>query len=195
MPVGWRSHVPEKITSSMRDPRSVFADCSPNTQEMASAMFDLPHPFGPMIAATPSPGNFSSVRSQNDLKPRICSFFSLSTSTPSHDPSQQPHDGSLQALAGARLATSGWLNSLADPVTIWMPSAFCPGAHLPGMRRAKARIAATVTVKSTPGQEGKPHILWVPRQDHVTLHTQCSKDTDFRGKKDEGGRIARANSA
>src|SRR5215831_16874038 len=80
MPVGWRSRVPEKITSSMRDPRSVFADCSPSTQEIASAMFDLPHPFGPMMAATPSPGNFSSVRSQKDLKPRTCSLFSLSNS-------------------------------------------------------------------------------------------------------------------
>ncbi len=41
-------------------------------------MFDLPQPFGPTMAAMPSPGNLSSVRSQNDLKPRIWSFFSLS---------------------------------------------------------------------------------------------------------------------
>src|SRR5438477_3175780 len=78
MPVGLRSRVPAKITSSIRDPRSVLADCSPSTQEMASEMFDLPQPFGPMMAATPSPWNFSSVRSQKDLNPRICSFFSLS---------------------------------------------------------------------------------------------------------------------
>src|SRR6516162_10740916 len=62
----------------MREPRSVFADCSPRTQAMASARFDLPQPFGPTMAATPSPWNLNSVRSQNDLNPRICSFFSLS---------------------------------------------------------------------------------------------------------------------
>src|SRR5580700_3573867 len=78
MPVGLRSRVPAKITSSMRDPRSVLADCSPSTQEMASAIFDLPHPLGPMMAAMPSPWNLRSVRSQNDLNPRICSRFSLS---------------------------------------------------------------------------------------------------------------------
>src|SRR5271167_4726189 len=57
MPVGLRSRVPAKMTSRM---------------------FDLPQPFGPTIAAMPSPWNFNSVRSQNDLNPRICSFFSLS---------------------------------------------------------------------------------------------------------------------
>ncbi len=82
MPVGLRSRVPAKITSSMRAPRRVLADCSPSTQVMASEIFDLPQPFGPMMPATPSPWNFSSVRSQNDLKPRICSFFSFSNVTP-----------------------------------------------------------------------------------------------------------------
>src|SRR5581483_4824291 len=66
------------ITSSMREPRRDLADCSPSTQEIASAILDLPHPLGPIMAATPSPGNLSSVRSQKDLNPRICSFFSLS---------------------------------------------------------------------------------------------------------------------
>src|SRR5271166_1421978 len=78
MPVGLRSRVPAKITSCMLTPRSERADCSPSTHEMASEMFDLPQPFGPTIAAMPSPRNFNSVRSQNDLNPRICSFFSLS---------------------------------------------------------------------------------------------------------------------
>src|SRR5579885_2307064 len=78
MPVGLRWRVPAKMTSSMRAPRSDLADCSPSTHEIASEMFDLPHPLGPMMAATPSPWNFSSVRSQNDLNPRICSLFSLS---------------------------------------------------------------------------------------------------------------------
>src|SRR5436305_12598394 len=78
MPVGLRSRVPMKMTSSMRAPRRLLADCSPSTQEMASEILDLPQPLGPRMAATPSPWNLSSVRSQKDLKPRICSFFSLS---------------------------------------------------------------------------------------------------------------------
>ena len=72
-----------KMTSSMREPRRVLADCSPRTQEMASEILDFPQPFGPTIAAMPSPWNLSSVRSQNDLNPRICSFFSLSKLSPS----------------------------------------------------------------------------------------------------------------
>src|SRR5437588_10931095 len=95
IPVGLRSRVPAKITSSMREPRKVLADCSPRTQEIASAMLDLPQPLGPMMAAIPSPWNFSSVRSQKDLKPRICSFFSLSNfhsfGTRSCEQSGAPH--------------------------------------------------------------------------------------------------------
>ncbi len=78
IPVGLRSRVPAKMTSSMRTPRNVFADCSPSTQAMASEILDFPHPLGPTMAAMPSPGNLSSVRSQNDLKPRIWTFLSLS---------------------------------------------------------------------------------------------------------------------
>src|SRR6478752_1222687 len=78
MPVGLRSRVPAKITSSMRTPRRLLADCSPSTQEIESEILDFPHPLGPTTAAMPSPGNFSSVRSQKDLNPRICSFLSLS---------------------------------------------------------------------------------------------------------------------
>src|SRR3954468_5322407 len=85
MPVGLRSRVPMKITSSMRAPRRLLADCSPRTHEIASEMLDLPQPLGPTIAATPSPWNFSSVRSQKDLNPRICSFLSFSK-THSFDP-------------------------------------------------------------------------------------------------------------
>ncbi len=69
MPSGLRSRVPAKITSSMRAPRRLLADCSPSTQLMASLMFDLPQPLGPTMAAMPSPLKRSSVRSQNDLNP------------------------------------------------------------------------------------------------------------------------------
>src|SRR5215467_8045879 len=78
IPVGLRSRVPAKITSSIRTPRRMRADCSPRTQEIASEILDLPQPLGPTMAAMPSPWNFSSVRSQKDLNPRICSFFNLS---------------------------------------------------------------------------------------------------------------------
>src|ERR1022692_1084364 len=68
-PNGFRSRVPAKITSSMRAPRRLLADCSPSTQLMASLRFDLPQPLGPTIAAMPPPLKRSSVRSQKDLKP------------------------------------------------------------------------------------------------------------------------------
>ena len=41
-------------------------------------MFDLPQPLGPTTAAMPSPERWTSVRSQNDLKPSIWTFLSLS---------------------------------------------------------------------------------------------------------------------
>ncbi len=47
MPTGLRLVVPLKMTSSMRSPRSVLADCSPRTQRTASTTFDLPQPLGP----------------------------------------------------------------------------------------------------------------------------------------------------
>src|SRR5882724_3664320 len=78
MPRALRSRVPAKMTSSILPPRRDLADCSPKTQAIASEIFDLPQPLGPTIAARPSPWNLSSVRSQKDLNPRICNFFSLS---------------------------------------------------------------------------------------------------------------------
>src|ERR1035438_6275515 len=78
MPSALRSWVPAKMTSSMRVPRRLFADCSPRTQLMAAVMLDLPQPFGPTIPAMPSPWKRSSVRSQKDLNP--CSSMRLSLS-------------------------------------------------------------------------------------------------------------------
>src|SRR3984885_15331749 len=78
MPVGLRSRVPAKMTSSILTPRRDLADCSPRTQAMASGIFDLPQPLGPTMAAMPSPESWTSVRSQKDLKPRIWTFLSLS---------------------------------------------------------------------------------------------------------------------
>ena len=57
IPVALRSRVPAKITSSILIPRRLLADCSPSTHVIASEMFDFPHPFGPTIAAIPSPAS------------------------------------------------------------------------------------------------------------------------------------------
>src|SRR5262245_37964124 len=58
------------MTSSIRSPRRLLADCSPSTQVMASATLLLPQPLGPTIAVTPS-SKASSARSENDLNPDI----------------------------------------------------------------------------------------------------------------------------
>ena len=44
---------PEKITSSIAWPRSIFALCSPNTQRIASETLDLPEPLGPTTTVRP----------------------------------------------------------------------------------------------------------------------------------------------
>ncbi len=82
IPTGFRDFVPAKITSSIRAPRRLRADCSPNTQLMASLRFDFPHPFGPTTAAIPPPLNRNSVRSQNDLNPWSSTFLSFSKAAP-----------------------------------------------------------------------------------------------------------------
>src|SRR6478735_5810574 len=127
MPVGLRSRVPAKITSSMRTPRRLLADCSPSTQEMESEILDLPHPFGPTTAAMPSPGNFSSVRSQKDLNPRICSFFSFSNvPTPSGMANCHPNlDGGRQARSASGI--TGWSKFTRVPANV--PRAI-PGVKL-----------------------------------------------------------------
>src|SRR3712207_4520647 len=78
IPTGLRSRVPAKMTSSMRLPRRLFADCSPRTQLIASLRFDLPHPFGPTMAAMPAPWKRISERSQKDLNPWSSTRLSLS---------------------------------------------------------------------------------------------------------------------
>src|ERR1700728_2048003 len=77
MPRDLRSRVPAKMTSSILAPRRLLADCSPNTQLMASLMLDFPQPFGPTMAAIPEPANFISVRSKKDLKPCISTRLSF----------------------------------------------------------------------------------------------------------------------
>src|SRR5204862_1470333 len=76
IPVGLRSRVPLKITSSIFPPRRFLADCSPSTHEMASAMLLFPQPLGPTTPVIPSPKT-REVRSAKDLKPLISSFSSL----------------------------------------------------------------------------------------------------------------------
>src|SRR6201993_2078516 len=81
-PIGGRLAVPLKMQSAMRSARSDLWLCSPSTQLMASTTFDLPHPFGPTIHVVPEPLNVTTVRSQNDLKPTISTFRSLSKVSP-----------------------------------------------------------------------------------------------------------------
>src|SRR4029077_6975891 len=65
---GLRLSVPLKITSAISPPRSDLADCSPKTHLIASSRLDLPQPFGPTIAVTPS-WKLKNVLSAKDLKP------------------------------------------------------------------------------------------------------------------------------
>ena len=64
------------MTSCILLPRSCFALCSPSVQRMASATFDLPQPFGPIMAVTPCWKGISTL-SANDLKPRSSIFSSF----------------------------------------------------------------------------------------------------------------------
>jgi len=70
------------MQSAMRSARNDLWLCSPSTQEIASTTFDFPHPFGPTIHVVPEPLNVTVVRSQNDLKPTISTFRSLSKVSP-----------------------------------------------------------------------------------------------------------------
>ena len=65
---------PEKITSSIAWPRSIFALCSPSTHRIESDMFDLPLPFGPTTTVRPG-SNTSCVLSAKDLNPLSVSDF------------------------------------------------------------------------------------------------------------------------
>ena len=73
-PTAARPDEPEKITSSMAWPRSIFALCSPSTQRIESEMFDLPEPLGPTTTVRPG-SNCRLVRSAKDLKPLSVSDF------------------------------------------------------------------------------------------------------------------------
>src|SRR5438045_9214341 len=63
---GLRLSVPLKITSAISPPRNDLADCSPRTHLTASSKLDLPQPFGPTMAVTPS-WKLKSVLSADDL--------------------------------------------------------------------------------------------------------------------------------
>ncbi len=78
MPSGLRPSVPLKITSAISPPRRALADCSPNTQRMASATFDFPQPLGPTIAVIPR-WKFSDVLSAKDLNPKTVRFLRYMT--------------------------------------------------------------------------------------------------------------------
>ena len=82
MPKGGRLAVPLKMQSAMRSARRDLWLCSPSTQLMASTTLDFPQPLGPTMQVVPVPLNVTTVRSQNDLKPTISTFRSLSKVSP-----------------------------------------------------------------------------------------------------------------
>ena len=69
-----RSAPPAKRTSSGFSARISEGVSDPAAHTTASAMFDLPEPFGPTITATPGSRDSSSA-SGNDLKPRMRMVF------------------------------------------------------------------------------------------------------------------------
>jgi hypothetical protein len=69
------------MTSSILPPRSSRADCSPSTQRTESDTFDLPQPFGPTIAVTPS-SKVSDTVSAKDLNPESSSLVSFMPAFP-----------------------------------------------------------------------------------------------------------------
>ena len=67
-PTAPRAEEPEKMTSSMAWPRSIFALCSPRTHRMESDTLDLPEPLGPTTTVRPGSKTIW-VLSAKDLKP------------------------------------------------------------------------------------------------------------------------------
>src|SRR5436190_20322754 len=87
IPIGLRPSVPLKMTSAISPPRSALADCSPNTQRIASDTLDLPHPLGPTMAVTPG-WKFRHVLSAKDLKPKTVKFLRYMISVKTTKPAQ-----------------------------------------------------------------------------------------------------------
>src|SRR5260370_12211531 len=81
-PIRGRFVLPLKMQSAIRSARSDLWLCSPRTHQIASTPFDFPQPFGPTMQVVPVPLNVTTVRSQNDLKPTISTFRSLSKVSP-----------------------------------------------------------------------------------------------------------------
>src|SRR6266849_4606882 len=130
----------------MRAPRKLFADCSPSTQLMASLRFDLPHPFGPTIAAIPPPLNRSSVRSQKDLKPCSSSRLSLSkTYLPLCRRGVRPARGIVTILNAIRAKVKH------SPTAKWGPLAYAPRYCVQLTRHPRFPSVTKLLQKSCPG--------------------------------------------
>src|ERR1700730_2488321 len=81
-PSGGLLAVPLKMQSDIRSARRDLWLCSPRTQEMASTIWDLPQPLGPMMQVSPLPLKVICVFSQNDLKPTSSTLRNLSKISP-----------------------------------------------------------------------------------------------------------------
>src|SRR5436190_6744499 len=102
MPRAGRLGLPAKMTSAICAPRSALAPCSPSTQAMASAMFDLPEPLGPTMTLMPWV-NSSVVLSAKDLKPRMASERrnTLSTDANAESEANPENRSRISAFASA----------------------------------------------------------------------------------------------
>src|SRR5215831_7527676 len=90
--------------------------CSPSTQRMPSATFDLPLPFGPTIAVMPGL-NSSTVRGAKLLKPcssrrlrytRVCSLLAEPCVTDDHGACSIPCNGGKDRDLGCQVACLGY---------------------------------------------------------------------------------------
>ena len=123
--------MPLKMQSDIRSARRVLWLCSPRTQEIASTMLDLPHPFGPMMQLSPAPLNVRCVFSQKDLNPTNSTLRSLSKRPLMfrHASPKRKHFGryGFGFLEKRRYATT----TLAGRVAVAQPSGAWIGGYRP----------------------------------------------------------------
>ena len=74
IPLDFLLSVPEKMTSSIFPPRSIFGLCSPSTHLIASLMLLFPLPLGPTMQVIPL-SNSITTGSAKDLNPCISIFL------------------------------------------------------------------------------------------------------------------------
>src|SRR5215211_4757470 len=146
-PSGGRDDVPAKMTSSILPPRSVFAPCSPITQDTASTTLDLPEPFGPTTQVMPG-SKRRIVGEAKDLKPFSVRLLRYTTI--------QPTGAALLSRGRARLPRGETANRLARfrPVHIDV-------VHLTWSFAALQQIQQPLTVRPRPLRDHQHPAVWL----------------------------------